>query len=45
MLYPTHDLYVSAVNKAANDLLLQGFILKEEAQLTMDNAAKSTIGK
>jgi hypothetical protein len=44
LLYPSHDSYVSAVNKAANDLLRQGFILNEEAQLTMDNAANSKIG-
>ncbi|SFB89062.1 alpha/beta hydrolase domain-containing protein [Spirosoma endophyticum] len=43
--YGTHDAYVVAVQKAANDLVKEGFMLPEDAQAEVDQAAKSDVLK
>jgi hypothetical protein len=45
MLYPKHDLYVKAVKEAAEKNLRSGYILKADADATIDEANKSKIGK
>jgi hypothetical protein len=44
-LYPTHAAYVSAVEKAANENLRAGFILKADAERTIQDARDSAIGR
>lgn len=44
-LYPTHAAYVSAVEKATNENLRAGFILKADAERTIQEARDSAIGR
>jgi hypothetical protein len=44
-LYPTHSAYVSAVEKATNENLRAGFILKADAEHTIQEARNSAIGR
>ena len=44
-LYPGHEIYVSAVGKAANRAVRAGFVLKPDARLIKAAAAESDIGK
>ena len=44
-LYPTHGSYVSKVTKAVDDLVRQRFLLKEDAQTLLTDAAQSSFGK
>ncbi len=44
-LYPTHDAYVSAVERVTNDNLKAGFILKPDADSTIRAARESMIGR
>ncbi|HEY2381360.1 MAG TPA: alpha/beta hydrolase domain-containing protein [Terriglobia bacterium] len=44
-LYPTHVAYVSAVERAANENLRAGFILKADADSTIREARESMIGR
>jgi hypothetical protein len=44
-LYPNHGSYVSAVTQAANKVIKQGFLLKEDAKKIREEAAQSKIGK
>jgi hypothetical protein len=44
-LYPTHAAYVSAVEKATNENLRSGFILKADAERTIQEARDSAIGR
>lgn len=44
-LYPNHGSYVSAVTQAVNEVVKQGFLLKDDAKTIRDDAAKSMIGK
>jgi hypothetical protein len=44
-LYPTHSAYVSAVEKATNENLRAGFILKADAERTIQEARDSAIGR
>jgi hypothetical protein len=44
-LYRNHGQYVSAVDKTTNENLAAGYILAPEAQATVDEAARSDIGK
>jgi len=44
-LYPTHGAYVSAVEKATNENLRAGFILKADAERTIQEARDSSIGR
>ncbi|QJW89826.1 hypothetical protein HNV11_10775 [Spirosoma taeanense] len=41
--YGTHDAYVAAVRKAAEDLVREGFLLPEDAQTEFVNAQKSAV--
>lgn len=43
--YPNHESYVSAVSRAANGLRQQKFLLDEDLQRYVDQAAQSSIGK
>ena len=45
LLYPTHGSYVSKVAKAGQDLVAQGFLLREDAQTLLTDASRSDIGK
>jgi len=45
VLYPTHDLYVKAVKDATEKNLKSGYILKADAEATIEEANKSKIGK
>lgn len=42
--YPTHTAYVSAVSAAIDRNVLDGFLLPEDAQQTLDDAEQSPIG-
>ncbi|MCM3768289.1 alpha/beta hydrolase domain-containing protein [Neobacillus niacini] len=44
-LYRNHGSYVSAVTQAANDVIKQGFLLKEDAKKIREEAAQSKVGK
>jgi hypothetical protein len=44
-LYPTHDAYVAKVKEATEKLLKAGFIDKVDAEQTIREADKSTIGR
>src|SRR5215470_16278322 len=44
-LYPTHDDYVSAVERVTNENLKGGFILKADAESTIRAAKESMIGR
>ena len=44
-LYPTHAGYVSAVEKVTNENLRAGFILKADAERTIQEARDSAIGR
>ena len=44
-LYPSHAAYVSAVEKATNENLKAGFILKADADRTIQQARDSAIGR
>jgi len=44
-LYPTHAAYVSAVEKVTNENLRAGFILKADAERTIQEARDSAIGR
>jgi hypothetical protein len=44
-LYPTHDAYVSAVERVTNENLRAGFILKPDAESTIREAKESMIGR
>lgn len=44
-LYRNHGAYVSAINRATNVALKQGFILQKDAQITREKAAQSQVGK
>jgi hypothetical protein len=44
-LYPTHAAYVSAVERVTNENLRAGFILKADAERTMQQARDSAIGR
>jgi Alpha/beta hydrolase domain len=44
-LYPTHEAYVSAVERVTNDNLRAGFILKADAEGTIREAKESIIGR
>jgi hypothetical protein len=45
MLYPTHQAYVSAVERVTNENLKAGFILKWDAENTIREARESAIGR
>jgi hypothetical protein len=44
-LYSTHGSYVSKVAKAVQDVVAQGFLLREDAQTLLTDSAQSDIGK
>jgi hypothetical protein len=44
-LYPTHAAYVSAVEKVTNENLRAGYILKADAERTIQDARDSAIGR
>ena len=44
-LYPTHAAYVSAVEKVTNENLRAGFILKADAERTIQQARDSAVGR
>ena len=44
-LYPRHDAYVKAVKEATDRNLKAGFILKADAEATIEEAGKSKYGK
>jgi len=44
-LYPTHAAYVSAVEKTTNENLKAGYILKADADRTIQQARESAIGR
>jgi len=44
-LYPTHQAYVSAVERVTNENLKAGFILKPDAEATIRAAKESMIGR
>src|SRR5262245_59130044 len=44
-LYPTHDVYVARVKDATEKLVKAGFIDKADAETTIRDAEKSTIGR
>ena len=44
-LYPTHAAYVDAITKAANDAVAAGYLLPRDAQTTIDEATKSSVGE
>ena len=44
-LYPTHAAYVSAVEKVTSDNLRAGYILKADAERTIQDARDSAIGR
>jgi Alpha/beta hydrolase domain len=44
-LYPNPDAYVSAVSRAAKDLVVKRYILQEDADKYIEAAARSTIGR
>jgi hypothetical protein len=44
-LYPTHAVYVAAVNAATEKNLKAGYILKADADATIADAEKSDIGR
>jgi hypothetical protein len=44
-LYPSHEAYVSAVERVTNENLKAGFILKPDADFTISEARKSAIGR
>jgi hypothetical protein len=44
-LYPAHAAYVSAVEKVTNENLRAGFILKADAETTIQEARSSAIGR
>lgn len=44
-LYPTHDAYVAKVREATNKLLQAGFIDKVDAEATIGEADRSSIGR
>lgn len=43
--YPDHGTYVSKVTHAVNELVKERFLLQEDAQILLDEAVKSDIGK
>jgi hypothetical protein len=44
-LYPTHEIYVAKVKEATEKLLKAGFIDRADADATMRDAEKSTVGR
>ena len=44
-LYPSHQAYVTAVERVTNENLKAGFILKPDADHTIEEARKSAIGR
>jgi len=44
-LYPTHRAYVSAFNRAARQAARAGFLMKSDARLMMEQAARSNVGR
>lgn len=44
-LYPTHEAYVSAVERVTNENLRAGFILKQDADATIHEAKESLVGR
>jgi Alpha/beta hydrolase domain len=44
-LYPTHDAYVGRVTESANQAVRAGFMLQEDAQILIDEANASSIGR
>jgi len=44
-LYPTHEAYVTAVERVTNENLRAGFILKADADSTIRQAKESMIGR
>ena len=44
-LYPTHDAYVAKVREATEKLLKTGFIVKADADATVRDAEKSSVGR
>ena len=44
-LYPTHEVYVAKVREATEKLLKAGFIDKVDAEMTMRDAEKSSVGR
>jgi hypothetical protein len=44
-LYPTHDAYVAKVKEATEKLLKAGFIDKVDADATIRDAEKSSVGR
>ena len=44
-LYPTHDVYVAKVREATEKLMKTGFIVKADADATIRDAEKSTVGR
>jgi hypothetical protein len=44
-LYPTHETYVNAVERVANENLKAGFILKPDAEATIREARESLVGR
>jgi alpha/beta hydrolase family protein len=44
-LYPTHETYVSAVKKVTEENLKAGYILEADADATIVEAERSTVGK
>ena len=45
MLYPTHDGYVAKVKEATEKNLKWGYLLKPDAEATIEEARRSTVGK
>jgi hypothetical protein len=45
MLYPSHDAYVKAVKEVTEKNLKAGYLLKSDADATIAEANKSSIGK
>lgn len=44
-LYPSHDVYVAKVTASADQAVADGFMLQEDAQTLINEAAASSIGK
>jgi hypothetical protein len=45
MLYPTHEAYVAAVKSVTEKNFQAGYILRPEADATIEAAEKSSIGQ
>ena len=45
MLYPSHQAYVTAVERVTNENLKAGFILKQDAESIIRDARNSAIGR